>query len=110
MDMNAQKAETAEIFRQMAQMEDMPAEAAVHFQFVADDRSADWDAFTQAAEGSGYAVEWYEADDEDGERYVEATSPVIALTPKAVWAHEEKLTLLAAIHGFAPDGWSFFTA
>jgi hypothetical protein len=108
--MNAQKAETAEIFRQMAQMEEMPGEAAVHFQFVPEDGSADWDAFTEAAEGLGYAVEWYEASDPDEERYAEITTAVIALTPETVWMYEEKLTLLAAIHGFAPDGWSFFTA
>ena len=108
MDMNAQKAETAQIFREIAQMEDMPAEAQVNFQFVADDARANWDAFTTDAEAAGYAVEWYEEEDEESEPYMEITTDVIALTVDALWAHEEKLTLMGALHGFVPDGWSFF--
>jgi hypothetical protein len=107
MDMKAQKAETEQVFREIAAMETLPARAAISFQFLAEDAGADWDGFTEAAEGQGYAVEWYEAADEDDEATFEATTPEIALSVESLWAHEERLTLLAAVYGFLPDGWGF---
>lgn len=107
MDLNTQKAETEQVFREIAAMETLPARAAISFQFLAEDESADWDAFTEAAERQGYGVEWYEAADEDDEPMIEFTTPVVELSVETLWAHEERLTLLGAVHGFAPDGWGF---
>ncbi|MFD2172760.1 ribonuclease E inhibitor RraB [Rhodobacter lacus] len=110
MDLKQQKAETEQIFREIASMEDLPARAVIAFQFVPEDRAADWDTFTEALEAQGYAVEWYEAEDDEDEDCFEVTTPEVALNVETLWAEEEKLTLLAAVHGFAADGWGFMGA
>lgn len=107
MDMKAQKAETEQVFREIAAMESLPERAVISFQFLAEDEHADWDAFTEAAEAQGYAVEWYEAADDDDEATFEVTTSEIALSLDSLWAHEERLTLMGAVYGFAPDGWGF---
>ncbi len=108
MDMKQQKAETEQVFREIQEMESLPAQACINFQFVTDEPQADWDGFTEAAEAAGYTVEWYEADDEDDEDCIEITTPLVALSVETLWAEEEKLTLMGAIYGFIPDGWGFF--
>lgn len=110
MDLNEQKAETLKIFAEIAAMEPLPERASVAFQFVPEDRKADWDGFTEAAEAQGYAVEWYEPEDEDDEACFEITTPEMALSAQTLWAEEEKLTVLAAVYGFAADGWGFMGA
>lgn len=110
MDLQQQKAETEQVFRDIQKMEPLPATACISFQFIADDASADWDSFTDAAEAAGYTVEWYEAEDDDDEACMEITSPAVALSVETLWAHEEKLTLMGAIHGFVADGWGFAEA
>lgn len=107
MDMKAQKAETEQVFREIAAMERLPARAVISFQFLAEDDRSDWDAFTEAAEGQGYDVEWYGAEDEDDEPTFEVSTPEVELSVETLWAHEERLTLLGAVHGFVPDGWGF---
>ncbi|MBZ4021132.1 hypothetical protein CKO11_01470 [Rhodobacter sp. TJ_12] len=107
MDMKQQKAETEQIFAEIAKMEDLPARAVVAFQFVPEDGSADWDAFTEALEAQGYGVEWYEAEDDEDEDCLEITTPEMALNVEALWAEEEKLTVQGAVHGFLADGWGF---
>ncbi|WP_339108069.1 ribonuclease E inhibitor RraB [Thioclava sp. GXIMD4216] len=105
--MKDQKAETFQIFAEIAKMDAVPAEGVVAFQFVMDDDGANWDDLSDAAEALGYGVEFYEAQDDEDEAVAEITTPVITLDAETLWAHEEKLTLLASIHGFAPDGWAF---
>ncbi|WP_406870772.1 ribonuclease E inhibitor RraB [Thioclava sp. 'Guangxiensis'] len=107
MDMKDQKAETFQIFAEIAKMDAVPEEGVVAFQFVMDDAGANWDELSDAAEGLGYSVEFYEAQDDEDEAVAEITTPVIALNAESLWTHEEQLTLLASIHGFAPDGWAF---
>lgn len=107
MDLTAQKAETLKTFREVAAMEELPARARVAFQFVAEDPRADWDGFGEAAEGLGYEVEGFEAQDADDVDCLEITTEEIELSAEALWAHEEKLSLLGAIYGFYADGWGF---
>ena len=108
MDLKEQKAETEEVFAEIAKHEAMPAAACINFQFVVDGKNPDWDAFTEAAEAAGYTVEWYDAD-EDDEACLEITTAEEPLSVENLWAHEERLSLMGAIHGFAADGWGFFT-
>ena len=107
MDMEEQKAETEAVFREIVAQEGLPAKAAINFQFGAEHEDADWDAFTEAAEELGYEVSWYD-EDEDEEACIEIVTASEPLTFESLWAHEERLTLLGAVHGFAPDGWGFF--
>lgn len=108
MDLKEQRAETEAVFAEMAKDPDMPARASIAFQFVPDDGQADWDALTEAAEAQGYEVEWFEAEDDDEDAMLEIATPEVALTLDILWAEEEKLTLLAAVHGFTADGWAVF--
>ncbi|MDD8022196.1 MAG: ribonuclease E inhibitor RraB [Paracoccaceae bacterium] len=108
MDLNEQKAETEQVFREISQMETVPEAACINFQFVAEEDQADWDGFTEAAEALGYTVEWFDAEDED-EACVEITTAMGPLSLDILWAHEEKLTLMGAIYGFGADGWGFFS-
>jgi len=110
MELAQQKAETAQILREIAAMQDLPARAVIAFQFVAEDPAADWDALTAAAEAQGYQVAWFEGADDDGDACLEITTPEIAFGFETLWAEEEKLTLLGAIHGFAADGWGLMGA
>lgn len=110
MDFKQQQAETAKIFREIAAMEPLPARARIAFQFLAEDGAADWDAFAEAAAAAGYAVEGFEAQDDEDEDCLEITTPDLDLTLETLWAHEEKLTLLGAVHGFYADGWGFVGA
>jgi hypothetical protein len=107
MDMNSQKAETQDVFREMAAQGPLPEKAGVDFQFAPEGENADWDAMTDAAEALGHEVEWYQGEDE-ADRWIEVTVADCRVTFEAIWAHEERLTLLAAIHGFAPQGWGLF--
>lgn len=107
MDLKQQKAETEQIFREIAKMEALPERASIAFQFVDETGRGDWEGFTEAAEAAGYDVAWFEAEDDEEEDCLEATSPEGALTVAALWAHEEKLTLMGALYGFIPDGWGF---
>lgn len=109
MDMQDQKAETESVFREIAASGPLPERAGVDFQFAPEAGDADWDALTDAAEALGHEVEWYEGDSPD-DRWVEITVENCKVTFEAIWAHEERLTLLAAIHGFAPQGWGLFVA
>lgn len=107
MDLNDQKAETQAVFREMAAQGPLPERAGVDFQFAPDGANADWDALTDAVEALGHEVEWYQGEDET-DRWIEVTVDNCRVTFDAIWAHEERLTLLAAIHGFAPQGWGLF--
>ena len=107
MDLQQQKAETEQIFREIAAMEALPESAVIAFQFLPEDEAADWDGLTEALEAAGYGVEWYEAEDEDDEDCLEVTTPEMALTVENLWAEEEKLTVMAAVFGFMADGWGF---
>lgn len=110
MDMKQQKAETEQIFRDIQKMEELPATARIAFQFVDEIGKGDWDGFAEAAEAAGYEVAWYEAEEDEDEDCLEAISPEVALNVANLWAHEEKLTLMAALYGFIPDGWGFVGA
>lgn len=110
MDMAQQKAETLRTFREIAAMEPLPERGRVAFQFVAEDPGADWDGFGEAVEDLGYDAEGFEAVDDDEEDCLEIITPEMALTAEGLWAEEEKLTLLAAVYGFIPDGWGFVGA
>ena len=103
MDLKGQKRETEEIFREIAAMQALPETASVNFQFLVEDEDADGAAFAAAAAALGYAVEWLE--DEEEVAVTTATEP---LSVEGLWAHEERLTLLAAEFGLEPDGWGFF--
>ena len=107
MDLKEQRAETEAAFAEMAGDPAMPARASLAFQFVPEDGNADWDALTEAAEAEGYEVEWFEAGDE-GDAMLEIATAEVALTLDALWAEEERLTLMAAVHGFVADGWAVF--
>lgn len=107
MDMTDQKAETRAVFDEMAAQGPLPKKAGVDFQFAPEAEDADWDAFSEAAEDLGLEVEWYQGDSPE-DRWVEVTVPEVKVTFDAIWAHEERLTLLAALHGFAPQGWGLF--
>jgi Regulator of ribonuclease activity B len=107
MELSEQKAETEAVLREMSAQGPLPARAGIDFQFVPEAPDADWDALSEAAELLGHDVEWYEGDDAD-DRWIEITVPECKVTLDAIWAHEERLTLLAAIHGFAPQGWGLF--
>jgi|GEM_PF-2603696 len=107
MDLKDQRAETEAAFAEMAADPAMPARACLAFAFVPADEAADWDALTEAAEAEGYEVEWVEAG-EEGEAMLEIATAEIALTLDALWTEEERLTLMAAVHGFEADGWAVF--
>lgn len=110
MDLKQQKAETEQIFREIAKMEALPAEARIAFQFVDEIGRGDWDGFIEAAEAEGYEAAWFEAEDDEEEDCLEITSPLVKLTVATLWAHEEKLTLMGSLYGFIPDGWGFVGA
>jgi len=107
MDLKEQRAETEAAFAEMAADPAMPARACLAFQFVPEDGNADWDGLSEAAEGEGYEVEWFDDGDEGG-AMLEITTAEIALTLDALWTEEEHLTLMAAVHGFVADGWAVF--
>ncbi|WP_028031831.1 ribonuclease E inhibitor RraB [Gemmobacter nectariphilus] len=107
MDLQDQKAETQAVFNELAASADLPERAGVDFQFAPEADDADWDALTDAVEMLGHEIEWYEGDGPE-DRWVEITVENCKVTFEAIWAHEERLTLLAAIHGFAPQGWGLF--
>ena len=107
MDLQDQKAETQAVFSEMAASGPLPERAGVDFQFAPEADDADWDALTEAVEALGLEVEWYEGEGPE-DRWVEVTVPNCKVTVDAIWAHEERLTLLAAVHGFAPQGWGLF--
>ncbi|MCR9149428.1 MAG: ribonuclease E inhibitor RraB [Rhodobacteraceae bacterium] len=107
MELKEQRAETEAAFAEMAADPDMPARASLVFAFLPADADADWDALTEAAEAAGYEVAWAEPD-EDGTAVLEIATDEIALTLDALWAEEERLTLMAAVHGFEADGWAVF--
>lgn len=107
MDLQDQKAETEAVFNEMAAQATLPDRAGVDFQFAPEADDADWDALTEAVEDLGHEVEWYEGESAD-DRWLEVTVDNCKVTLDAIWAHEERLTLLAAVHGFAPQGWGLF--
>lgn len=109
MDLQDQRAETESVFREIMAKGDVPASASVDFQFVPESDDADWDALTDAAEAKGYEVAWYQGDDED-DTWIEITAAEGPVTFEAIWAHEERLTLLAAVHGFAAEGWGLYVS
>jgi hypothetical protein len=106
MELAEQKAETAAILKDLIAEGGIPARARIIFQFVADDRSSDWNAFSEAAESAGYTVDWHDADDEDEACVTVLTLPE-PISPDGLWGHEERLTLMAAICGFSAEGWGF---
>lgn len=107
MDLLDQKAETEAVFREMAAAGPLPERAGVDFQFSPEGDDADWDALTDAVEALGHEVAWYQGDDED-DTWLEVTVEDTPVTLTAIWGHEERLTLLAAVHGFGPQGWGLF--
>jgi hypothetical protein len=107
MDLLEQKAETEAVFAELAASGDLPVSASVDYQFTPESDDADWDALTEAAEAKGYEVSWFQDDAED-ERWIEMSVPDLPVTLDAIWDHEERLTLLAAVHGFVPAGWGLY--
>lgn len=107
MDLLTQKSETENAFREMAAQGPVPEYADVEFQFVPEGADADWDGLTDAFEEAGHEAEWYQGDDAD-DRWIEVVVGDCPVTFDAVWAYEERLSVLAAVHGFAPRGWTLF--
>lgn len=107
MDLLEQKAETEAVFAELAASGDLPASASVDYQFTPESEDADWDALTDAAEAKGYEVSWFQDDAED-DRWIEISVADMPVTLDKIWEHEEKLTLLAAVHGFVPAGWGLY--
>ncbi|MGO4853842.1 ribonuclease E inhibitor RraB [Phaeovulum sp. W22_SRMD_FR3] len=103
MDLKGQKRETEEIFREIVAMQALPETACVNFQFVVEDEDANGAGFAAAAAALGYEAEWLEDEDE-----VAVTTASEPLSVEGLWAHEERLTRLAAEFGLEPDGWGFF--
>ena len=103
MDLKSQKEETESIFAQIVESHGLPATAVINFQFVDDAGEADFEGFVDAVEAAGYAADWIE--DED---LVEVSTGEEALSIAGLWAHEERLTVLADSFGLEPDGWGFF--
>lgn len=103
MDLSSQKKETESIFEEIVASHGLPKTAVVNFQFVDDEGDAQFEEFIDAVEAAGYAADWIE--DED---CVEVTTGDEPLTVEGLWAHEERLTRIAATFGLEPDGWGFF--
>ena len=93
MDIEAQKAETEEIFARLSRRYVLPDEVALGLQFVPLDGPGDLDGFTQAAAALGYEGIWFAEDDAEDEvdGYLElerVISPAVSYTHLDVYKRQ----------------------
>ncbi|MEM9784514.1 MAG: hypothetical protein AAF899_18815 [Pseudomonadota bacterium] len=75
-------------------------------QFVPGGGDADRAGFVAAMQAAGYSGNAW-SDPKSGVETIEAVVPGIAFTFEAIWQQEERLTRIALLFGYRPDGWGF---
>jgi hypothetical protein len=104
-DFEAQRAETARLWAEMAAEGDLPAKGLLDLHFEGGE-GADATEFIGWLEDNGFDVEHYPADEEEREQ-VEAQTAAMTLSPETIHAEERRCTAAALRHGFHPTGWGF---
>lgn len=99
-DFVAQRAETFDTWKEIRDMEGLPARAVVNFLFLADDLDAPFAECAKAFEENGFQT--LIAD--DGET-LEARIGPIDVNAASIWTKEKQATEIALPFGFEPDGW-----
>ena len=112
MDLEQLKADTEAIFATIAARNQVPENILLNLQFIRLEDDSDREIFAAKATSLGYKSEWIPDDDDapDEAGYLEISTFVKLPTAASIWAHDERLTLLAHEHGFAADGWGFMAA